>query len=93
MGGLSGRAVLPVAVRMVYQVKSAVSIPILGMGGIADGDDAVELLLAGADLVAVGTACFTDPLAPIKTIEGISRYLTDNEIRSVTELTYGVVLN
>lgn len=62
MGGLSGPAVFPVAVRMVYQVRRAVDVPILGMGGIRTGRDIVEMLLAGADAVAMGTVLFADPL-------------------------------
>ncbi len=70
-GGLSGPAVKPVAVRMVYEASRAVRIPVIGMGGIMNGLDAVEFMLAGARAVAVGTATFTDPLAPVKVIEGI----------------------
>jgi dihydroorotate dehydrogenase (NAD+) catalytic subunit len=92
VGGLSGPAVLPVAVRMVWQVYNAVKIPVLGMGGIASGADAVELMLAGASLVAVGTASFTDPLAPVKVRDGLAKYLRDNGIASVTNLTGGVVV-
>jgi len=76
-GGLSGPAVLPVAVRAVWQVGRAVKLPLLGMGGISCGEDAVQMLLAGATAVAVGTACFTDPYAPLKVIDGIERYLTE----------------
>ncbi len=85
-GGLSGPAVLPVAVRMIWQVAKAVSVPILGMGGVSKGEDAVELMLAGADLVAVGTAMFADPLAPIRVLEGIGAYLDRKSIERVTEL-------
>jgi dihydroorotate dehydrogenase (NAD+) catalytic subunit len=92
-GGLSGPAVLPVAVRMVWQVASAVSIPVLGMGGISKGEDAVEMMLAGADLVAVGTALFTDPFAPLKVTEGIKEYLARKNIPAARELTGGVILN
>ena len=92
-GGLSGPAVLPVAVRMVWQAASAVKIPILGMGGISRGEDAVEMLLAGADLVSVGTICFRDPLAPVHVTEGLSRYLERKNIASARELTGRVKLN
>ena len=85
-GGLSGPAVFPVAVRMVWQVARAVSIPIIGMGGISKGENAVEMMLAGADLVAVGTAMFADPYAPIKVRDGIDKYLTDKGIKKVTQL-------
>ena len=85
-GGLSGPAVFPIAVRMVWQTARAVQIPILGMGGIAKGEDAVEMMLAGADLIAVGTAMFADPYAPIKVRDGIEAYLTEKGISRVTEL-------
>ena len=91
MGGMSGRAVFPVAVRMVWQVSRAVNLPIIGMGGIASGSDAVEMMLAGASAVAVGTACFTDPMAPITVRDGISAYLCDNNLSSVTELIGKVI--
>jgi len=74
-GGLSGPAVLPVAVRMIYQVKKAVGIPIIGMGGVSSGADAAELMLAGADAVAVGTATLRDPMAPVKVLEELSDIL------------------
>ena len=73
-GGLSGPAVLPVAVRMVWEVAQAVKLPILGMGGVAKGEDAAQLLLAGASAVAVGTACFDDPYAPIKVRDGLAAW-------------------
>ena len=71
-GGLSGPAVLPVAVRMVWEVAQAVNIPILGMGGVAKGEDAAQLMLAGVSAVAVGTALFADPFTPIKVREGLA---------------------
>ncbi|MEG1244753.1 MAG: dihydroorotate dehydrogenase, partial [Oscillospiraceae bacterium] len=80
-GGLSGRAVLPVAVRMVWQVAQAVGIPVVGMGGIATWQDAIEMMLAGACAIQVGTANFTDAYAPIKIIDGIEKYCNDNDIR------------
>ena len=76
LGGLSGPCVKPIAVRMVYQVRRAVSVPIIGMGGIVTGDDAVEFLLAGANAVAVGTANFTNPLAALEVIDGIEKYVS-----------------
>lgn len=91
VGGMSGRAVFPVAVRMVWQVSRAVRLPIIGMGGIASGADAVEMMLAGASAVAVGTACFTDPMAPIAVRDGIAAYLSENGIDSVTSLVGGVI--
>ncbi|HWG85379.1 MAG TPA: hypothetical protein VNT60_07870, partial [Deinococcales bacterium] len=75
-GGLSGPAVLPVAVRMVHALYRHTSLPIIGMGGVSDWRDAVELALAGARLVAVGTATFTDPFAPLRVVEGVEQYLT-----------------
>lgn len=69
MGGLSGPAIKPVAIRMVYQVRRAVDLPIIGMGGIMNGEDAEEMMLAGADAIAVGTAGLIDPLAPVKIIK------------------------
>ncbi len=92
-GGLSGPAVFPVAVRMVSQVRAAVDLPILGMGGIASGEDAVEMMLAGADLVGVGTACFTDPFAPIKIRDGIEGYLDRKGICSAALISGKVILN
>ena len=86
-GGLSGAAVFPVAVRMVWQVSKAVSIPIIGMGGITTWEDAVEMLIAGATALQIGTVLFADPYAPIKINEGLNRFLDENGIRSVTELT------
>ena len=86
-GGLSGPAIKPVAVRMVYQAAQAVSIPIIGMGGIASAEDALEFIMAGAAAVAVGAANFTDPLTTVKVIEGIEKYMKDNNVRSISELT------
>jgi len=93
VGGLSGPAVFPVAVSMVWQVSNAVKIPILGMGGVMNGDNAVEMILAGASLVGVGTACIADPHAPVKIIDGIMDYLRSNEEKAVHNLTGKVVLN
>ncbi len=85
-GGLSGPAVKPVAVRMVYETARAISAPVIGMGGIMTGADAVEFLLAGASAVAVGTANFVDPLAAPKVIAGIEEYLDRHGCRSVSEI-------
>ena len=87
MGGLSGPAVFPVAVRMVYQVRKAVDVPILGMGGIRTGRDAVEMMMAGADAIAVGTAIFADPTTPVRVAREIEEFCDRHGIRSVTELT------
>lgn len=86
-GGLSGAAVFPVAVRMVWQVSNAVKIPVIGMGGISTWEDAVEMLIAGATALQIGTVLFSDPYAPVKINEGINKFLEDNGIKSVTELT------
>ncbi len=85
-GGLSGPAIKPIAVRMVYETAQAVAIPVIGMGGIMNGDDAVEFLLAGARAVAVGTAIFNDPYAPLKVIDGIRDYLERHGCKSVDEI-------
>ncbi len=85
-GGLSGPAVHPVAVRMVYQCAQRVSIPIIGMGGIASAEDALEMILAGASAVSVGTASFRDQTAALKIIDGISAYLEENGIEDIREL-------
>ena len=90
MGGLSGPAVLPVAIRMVYQVRRAVSVPIIGMGGLRTGRDVAEMLLAGADAVALGTVLFADPLAPVKALEGLQDYMRRHGIERVTDLTNAV---
>lgn len=85
-GGLSGPAIKPIALRMVYQTVNAVKIPIIGMGGIATPEDAIEFLLAGAKMVSVGTANFIDPYASIKVIEGIEKYLNDNGFSDVNDI-------
>jgi dihydroorotate dehydrogenase (NAD+) catalytic subunit len=91
-GGLSGPAVKPVAIRMVNEVYKAVKIPIIGMGGIANGADAVEFMIAGATAVAVGTANFVDPYTPLKVIDFINDYCDRHGMKSVSELT-GSLLN
>jgi len=93
VGGLSGPAILPVAIRMVWQAATAVNIPVMGMGGVMSGNDAVEMMLAGAHLVAAGTVCFDDPCAPIRIIGEIEEYLQNNDISKAEELTGKVVLN
>ena len=85
-GGLSGPAIRPVAVRMVYQVAAAVSVPIIGMGGIITAEDALEFLLAGATAVAVGTASFVNPRASIEIIEGIAAYLRNRGLASIQDV-------
>ena len=89
-GGMSGPAVKPVAVRMVYQCAQAVKIPIIGMGGITTAEDAIEFILAGASAVSVGTANFTNPSVTLDIIDGINAYLDKNYIKSVRELVGAV---
>lgn len=90
VGGFSGPAIFPVAVRMVWQVANAVDIDVVGMGGISTGEDAVEMMMAGAKAVQVGTAIFTDPYAPLKIIDGIERYMIENNISSLSEISGSV---
>lgn len=85
-GGMSGPAIHPIAVRMVYQVAQAVQIPIIGMGGVMSAEDALELILAGATAVSVGTANFTNPTATTDIIEGIRDYMANQEIADINEL-------
>ncbi len=85
-GGLSGPAIKPVAVRMVYQAAEAVKLPIIGMGGICTGDDAIEFILAGASAVAVGTANFSDPFAAKKVVEGIEAYMDRYQVEDIRDL-------
>ena len=89
-GGLSGPAVLPVAVRMVWEVSQAVKVPVLGMGGVSKGEDAAQLMLAGASAVAVGTALFADPFAPIKVRDGLEAIAARQGLEAVSGLTGGV---
>ena len=93
VGGLSGPAIFPVAVRMVWQVASAVKIPVFGMGGVMTGNDAIEMMLAGASLIGVGTACFDDPYAPLKIIKGIEKYMEINSIQALGDIIGKVVLH
>lgn len=85
-GGMSGPAIKPIAVRMVYQCAQAVKIPIIGMGGIATGEDAIEFLMAGASAVSVGAMNFVDPYTTIKVIEGIEGYMQRYGIEDIQEL-------
>lgn len=85
-GGLSGPAIKPVAVRMVYQVANAVNVPIIGMGGIANAKDAMEFILAGATAVSVGTANFNNPNTTIEVVEGIEDYMTRHNVEDINEL-------
>lgn len=86
-GGVSGPALLPIAVRMIWQAYNRVKIPIVGMGGVSNWKDAVELMLAGSTALQIGTAFFTNPYAPVEIVEGLNKYLDEHRIASVTELT------
>ena len=85
-GGMSGPAVKPVAVRMVYQVANAVSLPIIGMGGIATAEDALEFILAGATAVSVGTANFFNPYATMEVVKGIEEYMIKKNVEDINDL-------
>lgn len=89
-GGVSGPAVHPIAVRMVYQTAQVVNIPIIGMGGVQNAEDAIEFLLAGATAVAVGTANFHNPMTTVEVIDGIADYMKAHQVEKVTDLI-GVV--
>ena len=89
-GGMSGPAVKPVAVRMVYQAANAVKIPIIGMGGITNADDALEFILAGATAVSVGTANFANPYAAKEVAEGIEAYMKKYQVEDIKDLVGAV---
>ncbi len=86
VGGFSGPAIFPVAVRMVWQVASAVNIDVVGMGGVSTAEDAIEMMMAGAKAVQMGTAIFTDPYSPLKVIDGIEKYMIENNIENLSEI-------
>lgn len=86
VGGLSGPAVFPIAVRMVWQVSNAVNIPVVGMGGISTYEDAVEMMMAGASAIQIGAAIFSNPYAPIEIIDGLDKWCDENGIKSITEI-------
>lgn len=92
-GGLSGPAIKPVAVRMVYQVAQAVKIPILGMGGIVSGEDAIEFMLAGASAISIGAGNFISPTTSINTISQIEDYMRKNNIQDIKEIVGKVEMN
>ena len=85
-GGLSGPAIRPIAVHITYQVAQAVSIPVIGAGGVTSAQDALEFLMAGASSVQVGTATFADPLAPLRVIEGLAAYVREHALGSIREV-------
>ena len=91
MGGLSGPCVKPVAVRMVWQVRNAVKLPIIGMGGISNYEDAIEFMLAGADLVSVGTANFVDPYTPVAIACDLEEYVKKEGLNSIRDIVATVI--
>jgi dihydroorotate dehydrogenase (NAD+) catalytic subunit len=91
-GGLSGPAIKPIALRMVWQVHKAVKIPIIGLGGIMNATDAIEFILAGACAVQVGTANFIDPTVSVKIVDGIETYLQNHQIERITDLIGALVM-
>ena len=92
-GGLSGPAIKPIAVRMVYQVSKAVKIPIMGMGGIMNGEDAIEFMLAGAKTISIGAGNFVDPYTSIKTIEEIEEYMKKYNIENIVDIVGKIEMN
>jgi dihydroorotate dehydrogenase (NAD+) catalytic subunit len=86
-GGLSGPAIKPIALRMVWQTAKSVKIPVIGLGGIMNAGDAIEFILAGAAAVEVGTASFIDPLASVKIVDGIEEYLSAKGFGDISEIT------
>lgn len=86
VGGMSGPAVFPIAVRMVWQVANAVKIPVIGMGGVSSGRDAIELMMAGASAVQVGASIFTDPYAPVRIVEEMNEFLDSKGIKDVKDI-------
>lgn len=90
VGGLSGPAIFPVAVRMVWQVANAVNIPVCGMGGISTWEDVVEMMMAGASTVQIGAALFRNPMAPVEIIEGLNRYVEDNKLNNLQDIVGAV---
>lgn len=93
MGGLSGPAIKPIAVRMVYQVSKEINIPILGMGGITNGEDAIEFMLAGATAISIGSSNFANPYASIETINGIEEYMKKHNIENISDIVGQITMN
>ena len=93
VGGLSGPAIRPIAIRMVHQCRQAVKIPIMGMGGIASADDVVEFMIAGADAVQIGTANFVDPFIWSKLLKGLTEYLRRHDHVSVRDIVSSIDLS
>ena len=92
-GGLSGPAIKPVAVRMVYQVAQAIDIPILGLGGIVTGDDAIEFMLAGATAVSIGTGNFVSPEVSVDAVKGVENYMRKYNIDNINDIIGTVQMN
>src|SRR4029078_8972539 len=92
-GGLSGPAIKPIALRMVYEAARAVRIPVIGMGGIASGEDAAEFLIAGATAVEIGTATFWDPAAPLRVANELAGFLREQRVSSVRSLVGSIEWN
>ncbi len=92
-GGLSGPAIRPVAVRMVYQVAQAVNIPIMGLGGIVSGEDAIEFMLAGATTISIGAGNFIDPYTSVKVVEGIEEYMRKCNVEDINDIIGKVEMN
>lgn len=86
VGGLSGPAIFPIALRMVWQVANIVSVPVVGMGGVSCWQDAVEMMLAGASGIQVGAALFSNPMAPVEIVDGLENYLQQNNISDINEI-------
>lgn len=92
IGGLSGRAIKPIALRMVYECYKAIKIPIVGMGGISNANDAIEFMLAGASAIQVGTANMINPYSAIEVIDGLERYCYENNIKNIKEIVGGLLV-
>lgn len=86
VGGLSGPAILPIALKMVYELAKTVDIPIIGMGGIMTGEDGIKFLLAGATVISIGTANFIDPLAPLNILKDIEEYMYENQYKKMSDI-------
>ena len=91
-GGLSGSAVKPIALKLVYEVSKCVKIPVIGGGGVSCGEDAAEFMLAGATLVSVGTATLADPYAILKIVDELKKYADDQGISQISELTNALIV-
>ena len=92
-GGLSGPAIKPVAVRMVYQAAKAVNIPVMGLGGIVNGEDAIEFMLAGASTISIGCGNFVDPYCAVKTVEQIEEYMKKHNMEDINDIIGKVEMN